>query len=251
MTMIENTVKGKIIYFTGKFELDPQYRAEQLGATIVESMSEDVDWVVLGAGHSSTGLEQAHNLGIKLLDERMFFQLVDPIAWNERLGKDPLEVHPMVKRKTQEVDVSKLNASFWTDPKEGDFGMFTKAGNRKVATVIKAAYSMSEESDEDVARFVHKELNKIEKKHSEVHDTVVREGIVAALGRSRSFDRELSYLEIVDSMIAPGHDRATAEAFAGQIKLFCEEVREPKLREDAGAATPSPRDKNEGGYSVS
>ena len=69
MTMIENTVKGKTIYFTGQFELGPQYRAEQLGATIVKSMSEDVDWVVAGPGHSSTGLEQAQNLGIKLLDE--------------------------------------------------------------------------------------------------------------------------------------------------------------------------------------
>ena len=48
MTMIENIVKGKTIYFTGQFELGPRYRAEQLGATIVESMSEDVDWVVAG-----------------------------------------------------------------------------------------------------------------------------------------------------------------------------------------------------------
>jgi hypothetical protein len=73
----------------------------------------------------------------------------------------------MVKRKTQEVDVSKLNASAFTDPKQGDFGMGTKAGNRKVAAVIKAAYSMSEENDKKLARFVHKALNKIEKKHSE------------------------------------------------------------------------------------
>ena len=98
-----------------------------------------------------------------------------------------------------------------------------------------------------VARFVHKELNKIEKKHSKVYDTVVREGIVAALERSWPFDDELCYLKIVDLRIASGHDRATAEAFAGKLKLFCEEVREPKLLEDAGAATPSPRDKNEGG----
>ena len=75
MTMIENIVKGKTIYFTGQFELGPQCRAEQLGATIVKSMSEDVDWVVLGPGHSSTSLEQAQNLGIKLLDEGMFFEL--------------------------------------------------------------------------------------------------------------------------------------------------------------------------------
>ena len=141
-----------------------------------------------------------------------------------------------VRRKPQEVDVSKLNASFWTDPEQGDFGMFTKAGNRRVATVIKAAYSMSEKSDEDVARFVHKELNKIEKKHSEVHDTVVREGIVAALERSWPFNDELCYLETVDSRIASGEDRATAEAFAGQIKLYCEKMRESKLQEKRAEA---------------
>jgi hypothetical protein len=99
MTMNENIIKGKTIYFTGMFELDPQYRAEQLGATIVGSMSEDVDWVVLGAGHSSTGLEQAHNLGIKLLNEGMFFQLVDPIAWNERCKVREMEAE---KRRTTE-----------------------------------------------------------------------------------------------------------------------------------------------------
>jgi hypothetical protein len=101
MDMNENTVKGKTIYFTGKFELGPQYRAEQLGATIVESISEDVDWVVLGAGHSSTGLEQAHNLGIKLLNEGMFFQLVDPIAWNERCKAREMEAE---KRWTAEKE---------------------------------------------------------------------------------------------------------------------------------------------------
>ena len=53
MEIDENIVKGKTIYFTGQFELGPQYRAEQLGATIVKSMSEDVDWVVLGTNHSS------------------------------------------------------------------------------------------------------------------------------------------------------------------------------------------------------
>ena len=54
MNINENIAKGKTIHFTGQFELRPQYRAEQLGATIVESMSEDVDWLVLGPGHSPT-----------------------------------------------------------------------------------------------------------------------------------------------------------------------------------------------------
>ena len=49
----------------------------------MKSMSEDVDWVVLGPGYSSTSLEQAQNLGIKVLDEKRFFELVDPNAWIE------------------------------------------------------------------------------------------------------------------------------------------------------------------------
>ena len=53
MNMKENIVKGKTIYFTGQFELDPQSRAERLGATIAKSMSEDVDWFVAGPGLSS------------------------------------------------------------------------------------------------------------------------------------------------------------------------------------------------------
>lgn len=84
MNMKENIVKGKIIHFTGQFELRPQYRAEQLGATIVELMSEDVDWLVLGPGHSSTILEQAQNLGIEVLDEKRFFEFVNlQDVWEE------------------------------------------------------------------------------------------------------------------------------------------------------------------------
>ena len=83
MEMNESVVNGKTIYFTRGFELGPQYRAEWLGATIAKSMSEDVDWVVLGPGHSSTGLQQAQNFGIRVLDEKRFFELVDPNAWNE------------------------------------------------------------------------------------------------------------------------------------------------------------------------
>ena len=82
----QNIVQGKTIYFTGQFELGPQYHAERLGATIVKSMSEDVDWVVLGRGYSPTSLQQAQNFSIKVLDEKRFFELVDPNAWNENEG---------------------------------------------------------------------------------------------------------------------------------------------------------------------
>ena len=92
MDMNENIVKGKTIYFTGQFELGPQCRAERLGATIVGSMSEDVDWVVVGPGLSSTGLEQAQNLGIKVLDEKRFFELVDPNAWIENEARKAREM---------------------------------------------------------------------------------------------------------------------------------------------------------------
>ena len=83
INMNQNIVKGKTIYFTGYLGLWPQYRAEQLGATIAKSISEDVDWVVVGPGYSPTSLQQAQNFGIKVLDEKRFFQLVDPDAWIE------------------------------------------------------------------------------------------------------------------------------------------------------------------------
>jgi hypothetical protein len=81
--MIEKIINGKTIHFTGQFELNPQYYAERLGATVVKSIAPDtkrllgpVDFVVAGRSPSSVRLEQAQNLGIKVLDEKQFFDLV-------------------------------------------------------------------------------------------------------------------------------------------------------------------------------
>ena len=61
MNMKENIVKGKIIHFTGQFELRPQYRAEQLGATIVEFDVRGCRLARVGTGsqlhYSRTGAE--------------------------------------------------------------------------------------------------------------------------------------------------------------------------------------------------
>ena len=67
----------------------------------MKSMSEDVDWFVLGPGLSSAGLEQARNLGIKVLNEKRFFELVDPNAWNERCKAREMEAE---KRRTAEKE---------------------------------------------------------------------------------------------------------------------------------------------------
>ena len=90
MVITENVIKGKSIHFTGQFTLNPQLRAEGLGATIVKSIAPDtkqllepVEFVVAGRSPSSIRLEKAQNLGIKVLDEKQFFELVDPNAWIE------------------------------------------------------------------------------------------------------------------------------------------------------------------------
>ena len=88
--MIENIINGKTIHFTGQFELNPQYCDERLGATVVKSIAPDtkrllgpVDFVVAGRSPSSIRLEQAQNLGIKVLNEKEFCDLVDPDIWRE------------------------------------------------------------------------------------------------------------------------------------------------------------------------
>lgn len=74
--------------------------------------------------------------------------------------------------------------SLWENALKGKFGMFTKAGNRKVAAMVKKTrVAMSEASDEDLAVFLREEMDKIEKKHPEVTDTVVREAIAVAVER--------------------------------------------------------------------
>jgi BRCT domain type II-containing protein len=82
--MIENIITGKTIHFTGQFELNPQYCAERLGATVVKSTAPNtkrllgpVDFVVAGRSPSSICLEQAQNLGIKVIDEKGFVEFVN------------------------------------------------------------------------------------------------------------------------------------------------------------------------------
>ena len=103
--------KRKDHHFTGQFELRPQYRAEHFGATIVESISEDVDWLVLGTGHSSTILEQAQNLGIEVLDEKRFFEFVNlQDVWEEHekaKAAKQRDMKPEAEMETLETDLGR------------------------------------------------------------------------------------------------------------------------------------------------
>jgi hypothetical protein len=66
-------ISTRKIHFTGQFELDPKSVAERLGATIVGSVSEGVDFVVTGRSPSTPRIDHAKHLGIKVMDEKGFF----------------------------------------------------------------------------------------------------------------------------------------------------------------------------------
>src|SRR5262245_16492333 len=75
---------GKTIHFTGEFKLCPQHHAERCGAKIVKSVFEGMDWLVKGRSPSTIRLEKANNLGIKVLDEKEYFELSgSPEIWRE------------------------------------------------------------------------------------------------------------------------------------------------------------------------
>jgi hypothetical protein len=66
-------ISARKIHFTGQFELGPKSVAERLGATIVASVSEGVDLVVTGRSPSTPRIDHANHLGIKVMDEKGFF----------------------------------------------------------------------------------------------------------------------------------------------------------------------------------
>jgi hypothetical protein len=116
--MIENIINGKTIHFTGQFELNPQYCAERLGATVVKSIAPDskrllgpVDFVVAGRSPSSISLEQAQNLGIKVLDEKGFFEFVNlQDVWEEHekaKAAKQRDMKPEVEMKTLETHLGR------------------------------------------------------------------------------------------------------------------------------------------------
>jgi hypothetical protein len=116
--MIEKIITGKTIHFTGQFELNPQYCAERLGATVVKSIAPDtkrllgpVDFVVAGRSPSSIRLEQAQNLGIKVLDEKGFFEFVNlKDVWEEHekaKAAKQRDMKPEVEMETLETDLGR------------------------------------------------------------------------------------------------------------------------------------------------
>ena len=77
----------------------------------MELMSEDVDWLVLGPGHSSTILEQAQNLGIEVLDEKRFFEFVNlQDVWEEHekaKAAKQRDMKPEAEMETLETDLGR------------------------------------------------------------------------------------------------------------------------------------------------
>ena len=75
----DSPVSGKKIVFTGKLESmsrsEAKARAEELGATIVGTVSKTTDYVVAGPGSGAKG-KKARELGLKVLDEKQWLELI-------------------------------------------------------------------------------------------------------------------------------------------------------------------------------
>jgi len=79
----ESPIAGKTIVFTGRLEQmtrdEAKALAERLGASVSGSVSKKTDLVVAGP-EAGSKLKKAHELGIRVLDEATFLQLVSAAA---------------------------------------------------------------------------------------------------------------------------------------------------------------------------
>ena len=62
---------------------------------------------------------------------------------------------------------------------DGDYGMFTKAGEEAVAAMVAEALTINHD---ERGAYLQVTVQEISRKHPEVFDTYVREAIAAALG---------------------------------------------------------------------
>ena len=76
-------------------------------------------------------------------------------------------------------------------PLPDDFGMFSKAGNKRVKTIARQALRKPMTITNDALyAFLRKRMNEVGEKHSEVWDTAVRESLIGVVERRSG--RELS-----------------------------------------------------------
>jgi hypothetical protein len=85
MTM-SNDVSNMAFHFTGDFENSlprPRDAARKAGATVLNSISKVVNFVVKGRCPSTIRLEKANELGIEILDQQQFWEMVEPKVWED------------------------------------------------------------------------------------------------------------------------------------------------------------------------
>jgi hypothetical protein len=145
------------------------YHAELVGARLVNAVSEGVHFVVKGMSPSAARIEKAKELGIKVIEEKEYFELVAPEIWREYEMKLAAEAEQAEKRR---LEAEKRHAEYL---KAWETKRATMPRTRVMADVLREPWGV------DSARLISREeyLNLTADELREAIDNGENEPVVA------------------------------------------------------------------------